>query len=255
MQEPRPAMSGEQMRQYLTEVGAHLAARRLTGEIVLAGGAVMVMALNARGGSRDIDAVFVKEATAIVEAARDVARAHGLPVVWLNDHVRMFVAPDAPTVDFFDVPGLRVRMVRLDYLFYMKAWAGDPIPLLLEVTNSGKNVIVLDDDFNYTFVIAITNKEGTSMAKTLYGDKWLGKRAGASRRRVMLIELAPNKKASVTVDVGLLFDLTEAGNYLATVECQYVLPKTNAKTINDAIKIEKLAFKINAPTVPKIKQP
>jgi predicted nucleotidyltransferase len=111
-------MTGEQMRQYLTEVGVGLAARGLTGEIVLAGGAVMVMALNARGGSRDIDAVFVKEATAIVEAARDV---------WLNDHVRVFVAPDAPTVDFFDVPGLRVRMVRLDYLFYMKAWAGDPI--------------------------------------------------------------------------------------------------------------------------------
>ena len=127
MQEPRPAMSGEQMRQYLAEVGADLAARGLTGEIVLAGGAVMVMALNARGGSRDIDAVFTREAAAIVEAAHDVARAHGLPVVWLNDHVRVFVAPDAPTVDFFDVPGLRVRMVRLDYLFYMKAWAGDPI--------------------------------------------------------------------------------------------------------------------------------
>ena len=33
MQEPRPAMSGEQMRQYLAEVGAHLAARGLTGEM------------------------------------------------------------------------------------------------------------------------------------------------------------------------------------------------------------------------------
>jgi predicted nucleotidyltransferase len=52
---------------------------------------------------------------------------HGLPLAWLNDHVRVFVAPDAPTIDFFDVPGLRVRMVRLDYLFSMKAWAGDPI--------------------------------------------------------------------------------------------------------------------------------
>lgn len=127
MRQPRPEMTGEQMRQYLTEVGVHLAARRLTGEIVLAGGAVMVMALAARGGSRDIDAVFVKEAGGIVEAAREVAHAHGLPVVWLNDHVRVFVAPGAPTVDFFEVPGLRVRMVRLDYLFYMKAWAGDPI--------------------------------------------------------------------------------------------------------------------------------
>ena len=127
MRTPNPAMTDEQMRSYLTEVGARLEARGLVGEIVLAGGAVMVMVLHARGGSRDIDAVFVEEASAIREAARDVAQTHGLPAVWLNDHVRMFVAPDAPTVDFFVVPGLRVRMVRLDYLFYMKAWAGDPI--------------------------------------------------------------------------------------------------------------------------------
>lgn len=127
MPQPRPEMTGEQMREHLTEVGALLAARGLTGEIVLAGGAVMVMALGARGGSRDIDAVFTKEAEAIGQAAREVARARGLPVFWLNDNVRVFVAPDAPSVDFFEVPGLRVRMVRLDYLFYMKAWAGDPI--------------------------------------------------------------------------------------------------------------------------------
>jgi len=127
MPEPRPAMTGDEMRQYLAEVGAQLAARGLEGEIVLAGGAVMVMALGARGGSRDIDAVFAKEAEAIGTAAAEVAMAHGLPRTWLNDHVRVFVAPDAPTVDFFAVPGLRVRMVRLDYLFSMKAWAGDPI--------------------------------------------------------------------------------------------------------------------------------
>jgi len=127
MRKPRREMSGEEMRQHLTEVGARLAARGLDGEIVLAGGAGMVMFLRARGGSRDIDAVFAKEGEAIGEAAREVAMAHGVPDGWLNDHVRVFVAPDAPTVDFFDVPGLRVRMVRLDYLFSMKAWAGGPV--------------------------------------------------------------------------------------------------------------------------------
>jgi predicted nucleotidyltransferase len=127
MRKPTPAMTDEQMRRYLAEVGNRLEARGLVGEIVLAGGAVMVMALHARGGSRDIDAVFVKEADGIRDAAREVARAHGLPDAWLNDQVRVFVAPGAPTVELIDVPGLRVRMVRLDYLFYMKAWAGDPI--------------------------------------------------------------------------------------------------------------------------------
>ena len=120
-------MTDAEMRRHLAEVGEHLAARGLTGEIVLAGGAVMVMALKARGGSSDIDAVFEREAEALRQAVREVADANGLPSIWLNDHVRAFVAPDAPTVDLFAVPGLRVRMVRLDYLFYMKAWAGDPV--------------------------------------------------------------------------------------------------------------------------------
>jgi len=120
-------MTDAEMRRHLTEVGEHLTARGLTGEIVLAGGAVMVMALKARGGSSDIDAVFVREAEAIRQAVREVANAHGLPPIWLNDHVRAYVAQDAPTVEFFEVPGLRVRMVRLDYPFCMKAWAGDPV--------------------------------------------------------------------------------------------------------------------------------
>jgi predicted nucleotidyltransferase len=123
----RRAMTDAEMRGYLAEVGERLAARGTPGEIVLAGGAVMVMALQARGGSSDIDAVFTRAAEAIRQAAREVADAHGLPAMWLNDHVRVFVAQDAPTVELFEVPGLRVRMVRLDYLFYMKAWAGDPI--------------------------------------------------------------------------------------------------------------------------------
>jgi predicted nucleotidyltransferase len=120
-------MSAEEMRRHLAEVGTHLSDRGLTGEIVLAGGAVMVLALHARGGSRDIDAVFATEADAIREAVGHVAAANGLPAFWLNDHVRVFIAADAPTVELFEVPGLRVRMVRLDYLFYMKAWAGDPV--------------------------------------------------------------------------------------------------------------------------------
>ena len=123
----RREMDDAAMRRYLTEVGEHLAARGLTGEIVLAGGAVMVMALKTRGGSSDIDAVFGLEAEALRQAVREVADANGLPSTWLNDHVRIFVAADAPTVDLFAVPGLMVRMVRLDYLFYMQAWAGDPV--------------------------------------------------------------------------------------------------------------------------------
>ena len=57
------------MRRNLTEVGEHLDPRDITGEIVLAGDVAMVMALHARGGSNDIDAVFTHEAEAIRLAA------------------------------------------------------------------------------------------------------------------------------------------------------------------------------------------
>jgi predicted nucleotidyltransferase len=124
---PQPELTAEQMHEYLGDVGQRLLAKGVTGEIVLAGGAVMVLALHARGGSRDIDAMFTREPEAIREAAAAVADARGLPMVWLNDHVKEFIAPDAPTVGLLDIPGLSVRMVALDYLFYMKAWAGDPV--------------------------------------------------------------------------------------------------------------------------------
>ena len=130
MDAPSPELSGDAMRDLLAEVGQLLDAQGLEGEIVLAGGAVIVMVLAARGGSRDIDAVFVAEARAIQDSAREVAGRHGLPATWLNDHVKIFVADDAPTQDLFAVPGLRVRMVTLEYLFYMKAWAGDPVDQL-----------------------------------------------------------------------------------------------------------------------------
>lgn len=127
MTSPEPEMTAEHMREYLGDVGERLLAVGVSGEIVLAGGAAMVLALHARGGSRDIDAVFTREPEAIREAAAAVAEARGLPMTWLNDHVKAFIAPDAPKVDLFEMPGLRVRMVALDYLFYLKAWAGDPI--------------------------------------------------------------------------------------------------------------------------------
>jgi len=147
----RREMTDAEMRRSLTEVDQHLDARDITGEIVLAGGAVMVMALHARGGSNDIDAVFTHEAEAIGLAAGEVAEKHGLPAIWLNDHVGAFVGPDAPTVEFFEVPGLRVRMVRLDYLFSMNAWAGDPIDQrdLLEIARA---LEVTDEHHAYDIV-------------------------------------------------------------------------------------------------------
>jgi len=119
-------MNATAMKRYLAEVGAILASRRLHGKIVMAGSGVVAATLSSSRMSRDIDARFDNNGEAIRLAVAEVARKHGLAPNWLNDQVKVFVAPNAPTEPLWDFPGLTVRRVSFEYLFYMKAWAGDP---------------------------------------------------------------------------------------------------------------------------------
>jgi predicted nucleotidyltransferase len=114
------------MKRYLAEVGVILASRGLRGEIVMAGSGVVAATLSSARMSRDIDACFISQGNAIRAAVLEVAQRNGLAPDWLNDHVKVFVAPTAPTELLWDLPGLTVRRVSFEYLFYMKAWAGDP---------------------------------------------------------------------------------------------------------------------------------
>ena len=117
----------EDIEKYLRMLGQELQQRNITGEILLAGGAVMLLKVQNREVTKDIDAYFNPgQADVIREAARVIADREGLPHDWINDGVKGFFYAQPPTERWAEYPGLRVYIPSLDYLFAMKVVAGRP---------------------------------------------------------------------------------------------------------------------------------
>ena len=120
-------MNRVEIEGHLQRVGRYLDEQRLTGEILLVGGAYMTLVLRKRDATKDVDAYFAAHAEAIREAAARVAREEGLPADWLNDAVKGFLyAQPQMTTLWLECPGLRVYAPDPAYVFAMKAVAGRP---------------------------------------------------------------------------------------------------------------------------------
>lgn len=96
-------------------------------EIVLLGGAAMLIELGNRESTYDVDAFFVSDFTALVKASAVVAAQENLPDGWLNSAAVGFTynfkkQPEKNLWKSF--PGLDVYIVSLDYLFVTKIMAG-----------------------------------------------------------------------------------------------------------------------------------
>jgi len=121
------SVNKQDIEKYLRMLGQELQQRQITGEILLAGGAVMLLVVQNREVTKDIDAYFKPEqANVIREAARAVADREGLADDWINDGVKGFFYAQPPTEQWAEYPGLRVYIPSLDYLFAMKVVAGRP---------------------------------------------------------------------------------------------------------------------------------
>ena len=114
------------MQRYLRLLGEELRRRGVTGEVLLVGGAVMLLVIGSRRTTRDIDAYFGGNAGVIREAARVVAEREGLPPDWINDGVKGFIYSQPPQTTWLEHPGLRVFVANPDYVLAMKAVAGRP---------------------------------------------------------------------------------------------------------------------------------
>lgn len=91
----------------LTALGVELHSQGVTGEMYLVGGAAIALAFDERRSTRDVDAVFEPKAS-VYAAAEAIAPSLGLPVGWLNDAVKGFLAgPDPGARPVLEVPGLR----------------------------------------------------------------------------------------------------------------------------------------------------
>ncbi|HJT60020.1 MAG TPA: DUF6036 family nucleotidyltransferase [Ktedonobacteraceae bacterium] len=120
-------MDKKDIEKYLRMLGQELQKRQMTGEILLVGGAVMLLKVQNREVTKDIDAYFNPEqANVIRDAARVIAEREGLAEDWINEGVKGFFYKQPPTEQWAEYPGLRVYIPSLDYLFAMKVVAGRP---------------------------------------------------------------------------------------------------------------------------------
>lgn len=120
-------MNKEDIEKYLRMLGQELLQRGVTGEILLAGGAVMLLKVQNREVTKDIDAYFNPgQANIIRDAAKVIADREGLSYNWINEGVKGFFYTQPPAEEWAEYPGLRVYMASLDYLFAMKVVAGRP---------------------------------------------------------------------------------------------------------------------------------
>lgn len=120
-------MNKQDIEKYLRMLGQELLHRQVTGEILLVGGAVMLLKVQNRETTKDIDAYFVTgQAEIIREAAQAIADREGLAQDWINDAAKGFFYTQPSTEQWAEYPGLRVYMPSLDYIFAMKVVAGRP---------------------------------------------------------------------------------------------------------------------------------
>ena len=118
-------MDRDEIEANLRVLGLRLAAQGLTGEILLLGGAYMTLVIRNREATKDIDAYFASDPSAIRAAAAEVAKERGLPADWLNDAVKGFIHRQPDRTDrWATFPGLNVYAPNPEYIFAMKAEAG-----------------------------------------------------------------------------------------------------------------------------------
>ncbi len=108
----------------LAAMNDKLAAKAMTGEICIFGGAAMVLAFDARGNTRDVDAVYMPKGE-VAEIILQVAKEHNLEEDWLNDGVKGFLSVngDHTSDGMPQFSHLRVMRPTAEYLLSLKLMA------------------------------------------------------------------------------------------------------------------------------------
>jgi len=118
-------------------------------ELLVIGGAVMVLVYDQRLSTRDVDAVFLSpsETATVRELVNQIAAEHNLPDDWLNDAAKGYVVGIGQSSVIFSAPGITVKMPPVVQMLAMKlcAWRDDvdiedARRLLLEMTGDREQI-------------------------------------------------------------------------------------------------------------------
>jgi hypothetical protein len=122
-------LSQEEITRALTRFGALAEEQGYQIELLAVGGAVMVLAFDARPATHDIDVVILspKEAAVTRNLARQVAQELEWPDDWLNDGAKGYLVGVSQGPIIFSAPGIVIRRPDVAQLLAMKlsAWRDD----------------------------------------------------------------------------------------------------------------------------------
>ena len=141
-------LSSDDIRRGFIALEQELGRRGDRAEIVIAGGAALVLLFNARQTTKDVDAYFIRpEASRVRAAAGNVAQELGLPEDWLNDSAKGYFVGVSDGELLHESAALIVRAVSTAQLLAMKlaAWRdaidrGDARLLLSQMSGSAEEI-------------------------------------------------------------------------------------------------------------------
>jgi hypothetical protein len=112
------------------EIGRRARADGRIVDIAVYGGTALVLTLDHRQATRDVDAVFDTDSTWLRAITRTIAQDNGWDETWINDGVKGYLSHmDSASRQLFRTypseaePGLRLYIASPEYLFAMKCMA------------------------------------------------------------------------------------------------------------------------------------
>lgn len=122
-------LTREEIIQALERLGELAHQQGYSIELLLMGGAAMVLMYNARPSTRDVDVLILlpRKAQIVRDLAGQVAQEYDLPKDWLNDGAKGYLVGMSEGTTIFTAPGIVVKSPAIAQLLAMKlsAWRDD----------------------------------------------------------------------------------------------------------------------------------
>ena len=165
-------LSAEDIRRGFAALADEFARRGERAEIVIAGGAALVLLFNARQTTKDVDAYILRpEASHVRDAVRQVAHELELPDDWLNDGAKGYFVGVSNGEVLHESEALSVRAVSTVQLLAMKlsAWRdaidrADARLLLMRMKGSAEEI--------WTMVAPFVPPNQIDKASYAFDDLW-----------------------------------------------------------------------------------
>ena len=113
-------MKGENIKKYLQMLGVELQRKRITGEILVADGFILLLEIKMGVASKEVSGYFRAESEAIHEATDTISRREGLPENWLNKGLKGYFNEKNTREKWIEYPGIRAYLTTPEYLLTMR---------------------------------------------------------------------------------------------------------------------------------------